>query len=109
MHDSPEPPPSRLSMSIDTLNRARQVWFLVAGADKADAVARAFGGAGYSDIPATGVHGLEITGWLLDEAAGASLPGSDPDPAGAPAPATDTPGVDLRIAHLLRLGRQLVE
>jgi 6-phosphogluconolactonase len=72
--DSPKPPPTRLSMSIDTLNRARQVWFLVAGADKADAVARAFGGASYADIPATGVHGLESTGWLLDEAAGASLP-----------------------------------
>jgi 6-phosphogluconolactonase len=74
VHDSPKPPPTRLSMSIDTLNRARQVWFLVAGSDKADAVARAFGGATYTDIPATGVHGLESTGWLLDEAAGASLP-----------------------------------
>ncbi len=74
VRDSPKPPPTRLSMSIDTLNRARQVWFLVAGADKAEAVASAFGGAGYSDLPATGVQGLEITGWLLDEAAGASLP-----------------------------------
>ena len=74
VHDSPKPPPTRLSMSIDTLNRSRQVWFLVAGADKSEAVASAFGGAGYSDIPATGVQGLEITGWLLDEAAGASLP-----------------------------------
>ena len=74
VHDSPKPPPIRLSMSIDTLNRARQVWFLVAGTDKAEAVASAFGGASYSDIPATGVQGLENTGWLLDEAAGASLP-----------------------------------
>ena len=74
VHDSPKPPPTRLSMSIDTLNRARQVWFLVAGTDKAEAVAKAFGGASYADIPATGVHGLESTGWLLDEAAGASLP-----------------------------------
>jgi 6-phosphogluconolactonase len=74
VHDSPKPPPTRLSLSIDTLNRARQVWFLVAGPDKADAVAKAFAGAGYDDIPATGVHGLDSTGWLVDEAAGASLP-----------------------------------
>ena len=74
VHNSPKPPPTRLSMSIDTLNRARQVFFLVAGADKAAAVGKAFGGASYTDIPATGVTGLESTGWLLDEAAGASLP-----------------------------------
>ncbi len=38
VHDAPKPPPARVSLSARRLSRARQVLFLVAGADKRPAV-----------------------------------------------------------------------
>ena len=40
VHDSPKPPPTRVSLTRECLERSREVWFLVSGADKADAVRR---------------------------------------------------------------------
>ena len=37
VHDSPKPPPDRVSLTRECLERSREVWFLVSGADKADA------------------------------------------------------------------------
>ncbi len=76
--DSPKPPPTRVSLTFACLTRARRVWFLVAGADKAAAVCRALTpGADPWDVPAAGVRGRRETLWLLDEPAAASLsPGS---------------------------------
>ena len=71
--DSPKPPPQRVSLTFPALNRARQVWFLAAGDGKADAVARALGGADRHDVPATGVRGRERTVWFLDPDAAARL------------------------------------
>ncbi|AKU16807.1 6-phosphogluconolactonase [Luteipulveratus mongoliensis] len=73
IHDSPKPPPDRISMTYPTLNAAREVWLMVAGADKADAVARALGGADRHQAPAAGVHGTDATVWWLDDAAAAQL------------------------------------
>jgi 6-phosphogluconolactonase len=74
LFDSPKPPPVRISMTFPTLNRADAVWFLVAGEEKSDAVARALAGDGAIDeTPARGVHGHHETLWLLDEAAASSL------------------------------------
>ncbi len=72
VHDSPKPPPDRVSLTFETLDKARQVWFLVAGADKAQAVADALApGADRWDVPASGPKGEELTIWLLDaDAAG---------------------------------------
>ncbi len=39
-HDSPKPPADRISLSVERLNAARAVWFLVTGTDKADALQR---------------------------------------------------------------------
>jgi 6-phosphogluconolactonase len=75
VHDSPKPPPDRVSLTFECLNRTREVWFLVAGDDKADAVAAALApGADRWDVPATGVHGTEATRWLVDRAAAGALP-----------------------------------
>jgi 6-phosphogluconolactonase len=63
-----------VSLTFECLNRTREVWFLVAGSDKADAVASALApGADRWDVPASGVRGSVATRWLLDQAAAANL------------------------------------
>jgi 6-phosphogluconolactonase len=49
------------------------VWFLVAGADKSEAVGAAHRGADPADWPAAGARGPEVTLWFLDDAAAAEL------------------------------------
>jgi 6-phosphogluconolactonase len=71
-HNSPKPPSARLSFSYEALLGAHQVWFVVAGADKANAVAVAFGDAPES-LPVGCIQGRDATLWFIDEAAGASL------------------------------------
>ena len=71
-HDSPKPPPARLSFTYEALNSAHQVWFVIAGADKADAVAVAFSEDADS-LPVGRVEGRDATLWFIDEAAGSSL------------------------------------
>lgn len=68
-HDSPKPPPQRLSLSYDAINSAREVWFTVAGADKADAVSVAFGD-NPTTLPVGRVSGAEKTVWFVDATAG---------------------------------------
>lgn len=72
--DSPKPPPRRITLTLPAVRRAREVWLVVAGAEKADAVAAAIGGADPVDIPAAGAVGREATVWLLDQAAAGKLP-----------------------------------
>lgn len=67
-HDSPKPPPQRLSLSYDAINSAREVWFTVAGADKQDAVSVAFGDQPES-LPVGRVRGTEKTVWFVDASA----------------------------------------
>lgn len=73
VRDSPKPPPDRVTLTLETLNRAASVWFLVSGDGKAPAVAEALGGADLHDVPATGVHGRAETVWWLDDAAASRL------------------------------------
>lgn len=73
VHDSPKPPPVRVSITIDCLSNSRGVWFVVSGGDKADAVARGVAGAPAAESSAAQVRGLERTLWLVDEPAAARL------------------------------------
>jgi 6-phosphogluconolactonase len=71
--DSPKPPPLRITLTLPAVERSREVWLVVSGADKADAVAAAVGGADSDDVPAAGAQGHEATVWLLDEEAASKL------------------------------------
>jgi 6-phosphogluconolactonase len=74
VHGSPKPPPTRISLTMPVLRRADDVWFLVAGADKAHAVGLALSGAGEVQAPAAGPRGRRLTLWLVDRAAATSVP-----------------------------------
>ena len=74
VEDSPKPPPSRVSLTFPAIGSARRVWFTVAGADKADAVARAIQGEQNPwECPASAVAGRLETVWWLDDAAAGEL------------------------------------
>lgn len=68
-HDSPKPPPLRLSFSYGVINSADEIWFTVAGADKAEAVSIVFGDDPET-LPAGRIHGKEKTVWFVDQTAG---------------------------------------
>ncbi|MDP9182040.1 MAG: 6-phosphogluconolactonase [Actinomycetota bacterium] len=76
VHGCPKPPPTRISLGFTAMSTAREVWLLVAGAEKASAVAMALSGAGRVALPAAGAVGRQQTLWLLDEAAAGQLPPS---------------------------------
>ncbi|KUI11917.1 6-phosphogluconolactonase [Mycobacterium sp. GA-1285] len=73
VEDSPKPPPRRITLTLPAIQRSREVWLVVSGEAKADAVAAAIGGAEADDVPAAGAVGWEATVWLLDEAAASKL------------------------------------
>lgn len=74
VRDAPKPPPIRISFTMATLRNAREVWFVVTGEDKAQAVQLALIGAGAFQVPAAGPRGEHRTLWLLDGPAAADLP-----------------------------------
>jgi 6-phosphogluconolactonase len=73
VEDCPKPPPLRITLTLPAIQRSREVWLLVSGAGKADAVAAAIGGADPVSLPAAGAVGQETTLWLLDEDAASKL------------------------------------
>ena len=70
----PKPPPTRLTLTFRAIQAASEVWPVVAGEDKAAAVALALGGAGWVQVPAAAARGRTRTLWLLDRAAASRLP-----------------------------------
>lgn len=73
VEDSPKPPPQRITLTLPAIQRSREVWLIVSGRAKAEAVAAAIGGADPVAVPAAGAVGRESTLWLLDEEAAAKL------------------------------------
>jgi len=73
VHDSPKPPPDRVSLTFECLNHSARVWFLVAGADKAQAVRDGVAGAGPEQSSAAQVRGSAETLWLVDTDAASAL------------------------------------
>lgn len=62
--NSPKPPAERLSFSYQALNRGKQVWFLVSGEAKGEAVRCAI--SQNCSLPAGQVKGLDSTLWFVD-------------------------------------------
>lgn len=71
IRDSPKPPPIRLTLTMTSLRTSREVWCVVSGDDKAEAVRLALTDA---EVPAAGPQGRARTLWFLDAAAAAQLP-----------------------------------
>ena len=74
VRNSPKPPPTRLSLTLPSINAAKEVWILASGKEKAGAVALALSGAGPVQVPAAGAHGRQRTLFLLDSDAAGQLP-----------------------------------
>jgi len=72
---SPKPPPERVTLTFPALARSEEVWFVVSGADKAEAVARALASQppDVHEIPAIGVRGQVETIWFLDRDAASQV------------------------------------
>jgi 6-phosphogluconolactonase len=71
---SPKPPPIRLSLTLPSIQAAREVWILASGPEKADAVAMALSETGPVQVPAAGARGKQRTLFLIDSAAAAKVP-----------------------------------
>jgi 6-phosphogluconolactonase len=69
VHNSPKPPPTRITLTMPTIQEADEVWLIAAGPDKTDAVGAALNGD--TSKPAAHANGQSRTYWLLDEAAAA--------------------------------------
>jgi 6-phosphogluconolactonase len=72
--NSPKPPPVRVSMSFDTINRAREIVLIASGSGKAAAVGLLASDAGPLAIPAAGVRGSDATVLMVDQSAAVHLP-----------------------------------
>lgn len=71
VRNSPKPPPERITLTAPVLTAAENIWLLVAGADKRDAVAKAFATTSGTDVdvPVSLVAHLPQTTWFVDAAA----------------------------------------
>ncbi|MFC5752749.1 6-phosphogluconolactonase [Actinomadura rugatobispora] len=71
---APKPPPTRITLTLPSIQAAREVWVLAAGGSKATAVRMGLSGAGPVQVPVAGARGRQRTLFLLDRPAAAQLP-----------------------------------
>jgi 6-phosphogluconolactonase len=71
---APKPPPTRLTLTLPSIQNAREVWVLASGKEKAGAVRLALSDVGPVQVPAAGARGRQRTLFLLDSAAAGRLP-----------------------------------
>jgi 6-phosphogluconolactonase len=71
---SPKPPPTRLSLTLPSIQAAREAWILASGQEKANAIAMALSDAGPVQVPAAGARGRQRTLFLIDGDAAAKVP-----------------------------------
>ncbi|MEV6348605.1 6-phosphogluconolactonase [Actinoplanes sp. NPDC051851] len=71
VHDSPKPPPTRITLTLPAIRSAEEVWLVAAGPDKAEPIGTVLGGG---DLPAARATGVRRTLFLLDQAAAAKRP-----------------------------------
>ena len=74
VHDSPKPPPERLSLTRPALNSSDRIWLVLAGEDKASALGLALAGASYTEVPVAGAKGRKRTVFFVDQDAAAEVP-----------------------------------
>lgn len=83
IHNSPKPPPHRITLTRPVLCGSQQIWFMVSGEDKHEALSRALSAANLEDeelnerilseTPAAGAHGTVTTKFFTDDAARGDL------------------------------------
>lgn len=73
VHDSPKPPPLRVTLTLPSINASRRVWVVASGDDKAEAIRLGLNSplddAAKRLAPVSAVRGGEGTAFYLDEAA----------------------------------------
>ncbi|GAB3231568.1 6-phosphogluconolactonase [Glycomyces halotolerans] len=70
VHDSPKPPPMRVSLTMPAINSASAAWIIASGSGKAEAVDEALAGP---MLPAGRVQAQGHTRWLIDADAASRL------------------------------------
>jgi 6-phosphogluconolactonase len=74
VHNSPKPPPTRITLTMPAIQSADEVWLVAAGPDKTESVGAALNGD--KSLPAAHATGTGRTLWLLDAAAAANVAAS---------------------------------
>lgn len=74
VHNSPKPPPERITMTRPVINSSVRVWMVLSGADKASALGLALAGASYNSVPAAGAKGTRRTIFFVDQDAAEQVP-----------------------------------
>ncbi|MFG1946663.1 6-phosphogluconolactonase [Nonomuraea sp. NPDC048826] len=74
VHGAPKPPPTRISLTLPTIQGSREVWVVAAGEEKSGAVRLALSESGPVQVPAAGARARGRTLFLLDRAAAGKIP-----------------------------------
>jgi 6-phosphogluconolactonase len=74
VHNSPKPPPQRLTLTLPVIQSSARIWMVLAGADKASALGLALAGASVDEVPVAGAEGRRRTVFFVDREAASEVP-----------------------------------